>query len=184
MASSEPTEVQRAKYQAMARQLAPELDKASVVGQLYTADRTDLKRARILGDENAPRIPKGAYVYFKARHIDDIKPGTFVFVRIHGSLLVRRYLGKTVTSKGILLHCKADRASTPEAPLPDSALVGVIEKAKVGDQAYDPNRMSLAERFRNALTDYGTVHPLKKIGRLFSVFLPPAARAKGVEPPV
>ncbi|HXE73601.1 MAG TPA: hypothetical protein VNO81_13150 [Candidatus Nitrosotenuis sp.] len=173
MSAVEPNEYEKKLYQDIARRMGADVDKASRVGQLYTSSAGDLKRARITSDENAPRIPRGAYVYFKPRPTISIRPGTFVFAQIHGNLVVRRFLGMTITPGGVLVHLKADRASAPEAPMPETAVVGVLVKVKVGEDTYDPNKMGLWEKFRNHFTDFGTVTPLQKLRRLLGFLAPP-----------
>ncbi|HXE71458.1 MAG TPA: hypothetical protein VNO81_02265 [Candidatus Nitrosotenuis sp.] len=134
---------------------------------MKTPSRPLLKKVhctRVLTHENDPVVPRGAYVFYQALPAAQIRPGSFVLVRLQGQARVRRLVGCTSTGQGLLLHTKAERWARTES-VPASEVLGVVLKARCGDRSFDPSRQSLAQRLCNRLTDYGTRSPLQKLSR-------------------
>lgn len=144
---------------------------------LSAADPHKLQSTEVADSDNAPLIPPGSKVFFRAVDLARVRRGRFVLVRRGGAVFVRRLVRRQVQPGEVFMHLATASGRVLEPPLPSANLLGEVMKVEVGVRTFDPARPgSPVQAVAWFFTDWGTCTPTQKLGRMLSAVVPPGMR--------
>lgn len=162
-------------FRSIEQYASQDVQKAAILSQ---ADAAHAQVAEVQDSENEPLIPLGSKILFKPIDAARVKKGRFIFLRRTGSLLIRRLVGRRITPQGLYMLTATARGKMDDEPIPASNLLGeILAVDPPRGKRFDPARRGNV--FGHWLTEWGTISPGRKMGKMLLVFLPPRMRGEG-----